>query len=410
MPLRPPAMPARASSPSPLHTQPLVAHPRTRREGSRWRRHRLRSRCGAASGLRAGIGAGCASADPDDALEMAGNNVGEPEHVTISEIGRVCPVTRMAFAVTGPTVGRRRGRPRPAGRAGGGGRGHPRSAHRRPRRFQGALRGRSARSSRPSIRRARQGRPGGGLGGRDRAAEHPGRHAAGHAARGAAAGRAARPGPGRRQPRAACSTAPVRCVVGGDATVPEISAASIVAKVARDALMCRLALRHPGYGWERNAGYPTREHLAALARLGLNRHHRRGFAPCATMVAVAAGRAAACLTQVSAAAEHRRPERIAGKEALRTVAGREYQQQKGAAGPGGETAGQAQLMPGADPVLAPPRGVPSASEKKWISAAASSVDALAVVELQQGRRGHGTAEPAIAVDPRRAQRAGPTAG
>ncbi len=85
--------------------------------------------------------------------------------------------------------------------------------------------------------------------------------------------------------------APVRCIVGGDATVPEISAASIVAKVARDALMCRLAMRHPGYGWERNAGYPTREHLAALARLGLNCHHRRGFAPCATMVAVVAGRA-----------------------------------------------------------------------------------------------------------------------
>ena len=81
--------------------------------------------------------------------------------------------------------------------------------------------------------------------------------------------------------------APVRCVVGGDATVPEISAASIVAKVARDALMCRLALRYPGYGWERNAGYPTREHVAALARLGINCHHRRGFAPCAPYAATA---------------------------------------------------------------------------------------------------------------------------
>jgi ribonuclease HII len=77
---------------------------------------------------------------------------------------------------------------------------------------------------------------------------------------------------------------PVRCVVGGDATVPEISAASIVAKVVRDRLMARLARRHPGYGWERNAGYGTAEHLAALARLGLNRHHRRGFAPCARLV------------------------------------------------------------------------------------------------------------------------------
>ena len=76
---------------------------------------------------------------------------------------------------------------------------------------------------------------------------------------------------------------PCRCVVGGDATVPEIGAASIVAKVVRDALMARLAQRHPGYGWEHNAGYPTPEHLAALARLGLNLHHRRQFAPCAQL-------------------------------------------------------------------------------------------------------------------------------
>jgi ribonuclease HII len=75
----------------------------------------------------------------------------------------------------------------------------------------------------------------------------------------------------------------VRCVVGGDALVPEISAASIVAKVVRDRLMARLARRHPGYGWERNAGYGTAEHRQALARLGLTCHHRRGFAPCAQL-------------------------------------------------------------------------------------------------------------------------------
>jgi ribonuclease HII len=85
---------------------------------------------------------------------------------------------------------------------------------------------------------------------------------------------------GNRGPALDCE---VRCIVGGDATVPAISAASIVAKVTRDALMARLARRHPGYGWERNAGYPTREHLAALARLGLNRHHRRSFGPCAAL-------------------------------------------------------------------------------------------------------------------------------
>ena len=73
---------------------------------------------------------------------------------------------------------------------------------------------------------------------------------------------------------------PTRCVVGGDASVPAISAASIVAKVQRDRLMRRLAALYPGYGWERNAGYGTAEHRAALASLGLTPHHRRGFAPC----------------------------------------------------------------------------------------------------------------------------------
>lgn len=73
---------------------------------------------------------------------------------------------------------------------------------------------------------------------------------------------------------------PTRCVVGGDALVPAIGAASIVAKVARDRLMCRLATRYPGYGWERNAGYGTAEHRAALGSLGLTPHHRRSFAPC----------------------------------------------------------------------------------------------------------------------------------
>ena len=87
---------------------------------------------------------------------------------------------------------------------------------------------------------------------------------------------------GNRGPALDCA---VRCVVGGDASVPEISAASIVAKVARDRLMARLALRHPGYGWERNAGYGTPEHRRALAALGLTVHHRRGFAPCAAQLA-----------------------------------------------------------------------------------------------------------------------------
>ena len=77
---------------------------------------------------------------------------------------------------------------------------------------------------------------------------------------------------GNRGPELLC---PVRCIVGGDATIPEISAASIVAKVVRDRLMARLARRYGGYGWERNAGYGTAEHRGALQRLGLTPHHRR---------------------------------------------------------------------------------------------------------------------------------------
>lgn len=69
--------------------------------------------------------------------------------------------------------------------------------------------------------------------------------------------------------------------VKGDATVPQIAAASIVAKSCRDRLLRRLAVRHPGYHWERNAGYGTADHLAAIDRLGPTRHHRHSFAPLA---------------------------------------------------------------------------------------------------------------------------------
>jgi ribonuclease HII len=70
----------------------------------------------------------------------------------------------------------------------------------------------------------------------------------------------------------------VRTIVKGDSRSLSIAAASIVAKVTRDRLMAELARRHAGYGWERNAGYPTPEHKAALARLGPTPHHRRTFA------------------------------------------------------------------------------------------------------------------------------------
>ncbi len=72
---------------------------------------------------------------------------------------------------------------------------------------------------------------------------------------------------------------PATPVVGGDALCLSISAASIVAKVARDRLMVELAQQHPGYGWETNAGYATKMHLSALRDLGATPHHRRSFAP-----------------------------------------------------------------------------------------------------------------------------------
>ena len=74
-------------------------------------------------------------------------------------------------------------------------------------------------------------------------------------------------------------------LVGGDRRSLSIAAASIIAKVTRDAIMARLAVEHPGYGWERNAGYGTAEHRAALDRLGVTVHHRRSFAPVARRLA-----------------------------------------------------------------------------------------------------------------------------
>lgn len=74
-------------------------------------------------------------------------------------------------------------------------------------------------------------------------------------------------------------TLPARAVVKGDAKSLSIAAASIVAKVTRDRIMVDLAQQYPGYGWEKNAGYPTKAHLAALLNLGVTPVHRRSFKP-----------------------------------------------------------------------------------------------------------------------------------
>ena len=81
---------------------------------------------------------------------------------------------------------------------------------------------------------------------------------------------------GNRCPALSCAS---RAVIGGDRSVPQISAASILAKTARDAEMVRLHAQYPVYGLDRHKGYPTPEHLARLARYGACEIHRRSFAP-----------------------------------------------------------------------------------------------------------------------------------
>ncbi|MFV2063299.1 MAG: ribonuclease HII [Chloroflexota bacterium] len=70
---------------------------------------------------------------------------------------------------------------------------------------------------------------------------------------------------------------PYTAIVRGDASSYAIACASIIAKVTRDRLMARLALRYPGYGWEHNAGYATRDHVAGLRELGVTPFHRRSY-------------------------------------------------------------------------------------------------------------------------------------
>ena len=70
---------------------------------------------------------------------------------------------------------------------------------------------------------------------------------------------------------------PGEALIKGDGRSLSVAAASIVAKVVRDRIMVDLAQQHPGYGWERNAGYPTKAHREALLSLGVTPYHRRSF-------------------------------------------------------------------------------------------------------------------------------------
>ena len=74
-------------------------------------------------------------------------------------------------------------------------------------------------------------------------------------------------------------TVSAEAIVKGDSKSVSISAASIVAKIRRDYVMSALAQQYPGYGWETNAGYPSKSHRLALQNLGVTPHHRRSFKP-----------------------------------------------------------------------------------------------------------------------------------
>ena len=81
---------------------------------------------------------------------------------------------------------------------------------------------------------------------------------------------------GNRCPQLPC---PAQAIIKGDATVPAISAASILAKVSRDREMLAMEAIYPGYGFAAHKGYPTKAHLAALAERGITPIHRRSFGP-----------------------------------------------------------------------------------------------------------------------------------
>src|SRR6056300_26737 len=71
----------------------------------------------------------------------------------------------------------------------------------------------------------------------------------------------------------------LKAVIKGDQKIPSISAASIIAKVSRDKFITRLAKNNKGYGWDQNFGYGTKQHLGAIKKYGINKHHRKTFSP-----------------------------------------------------------------------------------------------------------------------------------
>ena len=71
----------------------------------------------------------------------------------------------------------------------------------------------------------------------------------------------------------------IKYVIKGDQKIPEISAASIIAKVSRDRLITKMSKKFNRYSWDKNAGYGTKEHISAIKKFGITRHHRKTFQP-----------------------------------------------------------------------------------------------------------------------------------
>ena len=76
----------------------------------------------------------------------------------------------------------------------------------------------------------------------------------------------------------------LKAIIKGDQKIPSISAASIIAKVSRDKFVISLSKKNIGYHWDQNFGYGTKQHLKAIKRLGINKHHRKTFSPVSKMI------------------------------------------------------------------------------------------------------------------------------
>ena len=76
----------------------------------------------------------------------------------------------------------------------------------------------------------------------------------------------------------------LKCVIKGDQKISEISAASIIAKVARDRLITKMSKKFKKYAWDKNSGYGTKQHLKAIKKFGITKHHRKNFSPIHNML------------------------------------------------------------------------------------------------------------------------------